>query len=200
MSSETPRYYLTKELSSRTWKDFEKLFLKKSDGGGCWCMIFQRPGPLTKSARGKLTGEQRAARNRQDKKDLVVKRRSHGILVYSDGAPVGWCQYGPKEELPRVDAGRIYTKLSLDNGGKRLWRITCFWVDRKHRNCGVATIALKAVLSSMRKKGGGLVEAYPATLKGFPADWFGILSMFRKEGFEVVAPFGKSNVLVRRTI
>ncbi len=43
-----------------------------------------------------------------------------------------------------------------------------------------------------------MVEAYPATRKGFPADWFGTLSMFQKEGFEVVAPLGKSNVLVRR--
>ena len=163
-------------------------------------MIFHRPGPLPKRETEQLTREQRAARNRQDKQDLVEKGRSHGILVYSDGEPVGWCQYGPEEELPRVDAGRIYMKLSLDNGDKRLWRITCFWVDRRHRNRGVATAALKAALNSMRKKGGGLVEAYPATRKGFPADWFGTLSMFKKEGFEVMGQFGKSNVLVRRTI
>ncbi len=154
--------------------------------------------PLAKTETAKMNKAQRVARNRRDKKALVDKGRSHGILVYTHGEPVGWCQYGPKEELPRIDAGRTYSKLSLDREGNRLWRITCFWVDRKHRNCGVASAALNAVLNSIRKKGGGMVEAYPATRKGFPADWFGTLSMFQKEGFEVVAPLGKSNVLVRR--
>jgi GNAT superfamily N-acetyltransferase len=163
-------------------------------------MIFHRPGPLPKREVEQLTKDQRAARNRQDKKDLVDKGCSHGILVYSHGEPIGWCQYGPGEELPRIDAGRIYKKLSLDGGGKRLWRITCFWVDRRHRNRGAASAGLNAALNSIRKKGGGLVEAYPATRKGFPADWFGTLSMFKNEGFAVVAPFGKSNVLMRRTI
>ncbi len=185
--------YSTRELSSRTWGDFERLFGKKSKGGGCWCMVFQRPKPVTEH----MTKEQRTARNHRDKKGLVETGCSHGILVYSNKEPVGWCQYGPKEELPRIDAGKIYKKLSLDNEGKRLWRITCFWVDRKHRNRGVARAGLKAALNSIRKKGGGLVEAYPATRKGFPADWLGTLSMFKHEGFEAVAPFGKDNVLVR---
>jgi ribosomal protein S18 acetylase RimI-like enzyme len=196
-----PSSYSTRELSSRTWRDFEKLFGKKSKWGGCWCMIFQRPGPLPKSETRKLTKEQRVGRDRKDKKELVERGRSHGILVYSDEEPVGWCQYGLKRELPRIDAGRIYTKLTLDNEeGKRLWRITCFWVDRNYRGRGVATASLKAALKSIKKKGGGLVEAYPAIRKGFPADWFGTVSMFKKEGFKFVAPFGKSNVLVRKTI
>jgi GNAT superfamily N-acetyltransferase len=193
-----PLQYTSRELSTRTWGDFERLFLKKSEQGGCWCMIFHRTG--SQSKREHLTKEQRTARNRRDKKELVAKGCSHGILVYSDGEPVGWCQYGGKDELPRIDAGRIYKKLSLDSGCNRLWRITCFWVDRRHRNHGVATAGLKAALDSIRKKGGGLVEAYPATRKGFPADWFGTLSMFKKEGFALVAPFGKDNVLVRRRI
>lgn len=163
-------------------------------------MILNRPGPLPKREVGRLTKEQRATRNRRDKKDLVGKGCSHGILVYSRREPVGWCQYGPKEELPRIDAGRMYKKLSFDSGSKRLWRITCFWVDRRHRDRGVASAGLKAALDSIRKKGGGMVEAYPAAHKGFPADWFGTLSMFKKEGFEVVAPFGKRNVMVRRTV
>jgi len=39
--------------------------------------------------------------------------------------------------------------------------------------------SLNAALNSIRKKGGGLVEAYPATRKGFPANWFGTVSMFQ---------------------
>jgi GNAT superfamily N-acetyltransferase len=186
-------------LSAGTWGDFEKLFLRKSKGGGCWCMIFHQLGRLPKAEKGGMT-RGRAAKSRREKRALVKKGTSHGILVYANAGPVGWCQYGPREELPRIDAGTIYRRLAIDHNGQRLWRITCFWVDRTHRTQGVARTALAAALESIGKKGGGLVEAYPAKVKGFPADWTGTLSMFRKEGFDVVAPYGKSNVLVRRTV
>jgi hypothetical protein len=42
-------------------------------------------------------------KNRREKRELVEKRGSHGILVYADGEHIGWCQYGPKDELPRID-------------------------------------------------------------------------------------------------
>lgn len=125
---------------------------------------------------------------------------SHGILVYDQNEPVGWCQYGPKEELPRIDAGRKYRKLSLDSGGKKIWRISCFCVDRKYRNSGIATIGLKAALDSIGNSGGGIVEAYPVTHRGALATWFGTVSMFKAKGFRVGAPFGKSNVVMRRAI
>jgi GNAT superfamily N-acetyltransferase len=162
-------------------------------------MVFHQLGTLPKAQKGGMT-RNRVTRSRQNKKALVDEGRSHGILVYSKDEPVGWCQYGPKEELPRIDSGFIYRRLSLDTGGKRLWRITCFWVDRRHRKGGVAGFGLRAALSSIRRRGGGVVEAYPAIRKGFPADWTGTLSMFDKEGFKVVAPFGKYNFIVRRTI
>lgn len=192
--------YMTKELSTRTWHDFEKLFGKPGEWGACWCIYYHRPKPLPRAERERMTLQQRAARNRRDKKGLVLEGESHGILVYSGSDPVGWCQYGLKHELPRIDGGRKYRKLSLGDGGERLWRITCFCVDREHRNQGVAEAGLDAALHSIGRKGGGTVEAYPVTRRGALATWFGTVSMFRRQGFEVVAPFGKSNVVMRRTI
>src|SRR6266436_1992287 len=46
---------------------------------------------------------------------------------------------------------------------KRLWRITCFVVDKNYRKSGVASTALKAALESIGHKGGGLVEAIPVS-------------------------------------
>ena len=191
--------FATRELSKKTWGDFEKLFRKPGEWGACWCVYYQRPGPLSKAETADSTLEQRAARNRKDKKDLVEKGCAHGILVYSRKEPVGWCQYGPKEELRRIDSGRKYRSLHLGSEA-RLWRITCFCVDRKYRKRNVASVGLSVALDSIRKKGGGTVEAYPVTRRGALAAWFGTVSMFRKQGFEVVAPFGKSNVLMRRKI
>jgi len=44
------------------------------------------------------------------------------------------------------------------------------------------------------------VEAYPIKRWGAYQEWRGTVSMFENEGFQVVAPLGKSNVLMRRTI
>jgi predicted GNAT family acetyltransferase len=142
--------------------------------------------------------------NGRDKEALVRKGRSHAILVYEGEIPVGWCQYGTDDELPRIDAGRGYKKVGKPAGTEKLWRITCFFVDRQFRGKGVAKIALKAALQSIRSQGGGIVEAYPVVSKKMAAvpewRWFGTPSMFRREHFTKVAQLGTSGVLMRRVV
>jgi GNAT superfamily N-acetyltransferase len=199
--------YTTKELSTKTWPDFERLF---SQGGGwdfCWCMHFHRAKRSSEMQRLGTRAE-KGARNRKEKKELVKSGRAHGILVYADGEPVGWCQYGPREELPRIDNSRKYRGLEPKNASQRLWRITCFVVHKKYRRRGVGSAALAAALGSIKRRGGGLVEAYP--IKWWLPRTFGnesthgTASMFEKAGFKAVAPFGKtrfsSHVLMRKTI
>jgi GNAT superfamily N-acetyltransferase len=161
-------------------------------------MHYHRPRPLPESQR-LHSKVKRAARNRRQKRKLIENGHSHGVLVYLEGEPVGWCQYGPKDELPRIDNDRNYRGLAPE-GKVKLWRITCFVVHKRHRKRGIATAALKAALRAIEEKGGGLVEAYPMIKWGAYRDWFGTASIFRHEGFRVVAPFGKSNVLMRRAI
>ena len=206
MPSQVPACTI-KELSKKTWPDFARLFSQKNGWDFCWCMYFHRsrswPG-----VSGHCSRAERSARNRRDKKRLVETGSSHGILVYADGEPIGWCQYGSRAELPRIDESPHYRGLVLEADTERLWRITCFVVDKKYRKRGVAGIALRAALESIKKKGGGLVEAYPIT--HFRPGTFGNQStngtatMFEKEGFEIVAPFGitkhRTNVLMRRIV
>jgi GNAT superfamily N-acetyltransferase len=195
--------YATRELSKKTWPDFERLFSKGGGWGFCWCMHFHRPRSLPKNERLHYRA-QRALRNHRQKRELVEKGCSHGILAYSNGEPVGWCQYGPKEELPRIDNSRKYRDVAPEDGVKRLWRITCFVVDKKYRRREVASATLRAALEAIRNRGGGLVEAYP--IAHWKAGTFGnvsthgTVSMFRKQGFKAVAPFGSTNVLMRRTV
>jgi GNAT superfamily N-acetyltransferase len=147
-------------------------------------------------------------RNRREKRELVDKRCAHGILVYADAEPVGWCQYGPREELPRIDNSRKYRVLAREGGTEKHWRITCFAVLKKYRRRGVGSAALKAALEAIRKKGGGLVEAYPISRwesRAFGNEsTHGTASMFQKAGFRTVAPFGStrfsSHVLMRKTV
>ena len=189
--------YTIRELSPQTYADFEVLAAKQ---GGCWCMYYQRPKPI----RRKLSSKQWKGTNRKDKRELVQQGRSHAILVYDGGRPVGWCQYGTRDELPRIDAGRGYRKVGPPVGTQELWRITCFFVDRDYRGKGVAKLALKTALESIKRQGGGIVEAYPVVSKKMAAvaewRWFGTPSMFEKVGFKHVAPLGTSGVLMRRTV
>lgn len=198
--------YTTKELSRKTWPDFVRLFSQGSGWDFCQCMHFHRPRSLPKE-QWLRTRAERGLRNRRQKRELVKQGRAHGILVYAKGEPVGWCQYGRCEELPRIDNKRNYRGLA-PQGKQKLWRITCFAVLKPHRRRGVAKAALRAALESIRRQGGGLVEAYPITRwlsRAFGNEsTHGTASMFRKAGFKLVAPFGatrfSSHVLMRRRV
>src|SRR5438046_9895775 len=121
MSAEFPAEYSTKELSKRTWSDFEKLFLKQGvvgDGWWCWCMHHHVSSYSMPENQQPRTRAQRAVGNRRRKAELVKQGRAHGILVYADGEPVGWCQYGPREERQRTDNSRKYRKLARQSSSR----------------------------------------------------------------------------------
>lgn len=208
MSAQIPSKYSTKELSKKTWPDFEQLFRKRGAGDGwwCWCTYHHH---LSYSTADKNQPRTRAAIspvNRREKRNLVDKGQAHGILVYDNGEPIGWCQYGLKEELPRIDNRQKYRKLATqDITNNKLWRITCFVVERNHRGRGVASTALKAALESIKKNGGGLVESYPVskTDQGSNYLYSGTVTMFEKAGFKMVAPLAEgrtTTVVMRRTV
>ncbi len=188
--------YTTRELSKRTLRDFERLAEKQ---GGCWCMYYQRPSPL-----GRGSANSWKSRNQRDKRALVLRGGTHAVLVFEGKIPVGWCQYGRADELPRIDAGRNYRKVGRPVGGEQLWRITCFFVDRAYRGRGISRIALRAALESIRRQGGGIVEAYPVVSEKMAAvpewRWFGTPGMFKREGFRRVAALGTSGMLMRKLV
>lgn len=148
--------FTTKELSKKTWPDYVRFFSQGNGWDHCGCTAYQgfrAPHHVRKWA------------DKRDwilkvKCDLVERRRAHGILVYDGTEPIGWCQFGPKGELPILDNRRTF-KLFPDDSEEREWKITCFCTHKDYRQQGVAGIALHAALDSIRRKGGGLVEAYP---------------------------------------
>ena len=115
-------------------------------------------------------------------------------LVYEGKTPIGWCQYGSKEELPRIDAGRNYRKVGPPVDAEKFWRITCFFVDKDYRGKGVSKIALKRALESIKQQREGIVEAYAVISKKMAAvpglRWFGTLSMFEEKVSEPLLRLG----------
>jgi len=149
--------YSTRPLSLDTWDDFAGL-VQANNGvwGGCWCMGFHPEG-----VRGATSPDD----NRAAKLAHVRAGTCHQILVYADGACVGWCQYGTPGELPTIKNPKVYLK-ELD----RLpgWRIGCIFTGNGHRGQGVARAAVEGALAAIRESGGGLVEAYPEQAEDRP--------------------------------
>lgn len=195
MDSVEKRYRI-EDLNQTTWDDFEKFFLKYNGvQAGCWCAYYHRSRPTP----GK-TSEEKFKSNHDYKKRLVEEGKSRSILIYLGEEVIASCQYGTREELPRIEMTRRYKDLEQDYKLENIWRITCFFVDVAHRNKGLATMALKYALARIAQEGGGIVEAYPITKKDAVENWFGTVNMYTGEGFEIISNFGKSNVLVRKYV
>ena len=167
--------YAVKPLDASTWPDFAQL-VERHNGvwGGCWCMAFHAEG----------VGHASAAQNRSSKERRVREGRAHAALVYDGEACIGWCQFGPTEELPRVKSRRAYEKGLTELPD---WRITCFFIDRRRRGRGVASAALEGALAEIARLGGGVVESYPSDMADAKlASGFGFntnVAMFERHGF-----------------
>ena len=175
--------FLVKPLDGSTWQDFARL-VEKHNGvwGGCWCMGFHIQGPEPKPH----------PPHRGQKERRVREGRAHAALVYDGSAAVGWCQFGPTEELPGIKHKREYDK---DSPPPPDWRITCFYVDRKHRGEGIALAALEGALDQIAAAGGGVVEAIPEVTDGREAQgrflFSATVELFEQYGFRRVRRVGK---------
>lgn len=155
----------TKELDEATWPDYVRFFSQGNGWDHCGCTAYQ--SFRAPSSIGKWSD--RRDWNLALKRSLLERGLTHGILVYSEAEPVGWCQFGPTDELPLP---RDQRRALLGGGGAgrdrgvddRVWRITCFCTLKQFARRGVAGVALPAALKAIRRRGGGLVEASPVAL------------------------------------
>lgn len=182
-------------LSPETWQDWAALVARMGGvWGGCWCMAFHAEGI---GARG-----QTAEGNRAAKEARVHAGAAHAALVYDGGAVIGWCQYGPTAELPRIRNRKAWDQ---SQPGRPLpdWRITCLFADPARRGQGVAGVALAGALDLIAAAGGGLVESFPddiATRTSAGFLWNGTVSLFLRAGFARDRQIGKTRWVMTRQV
>lgn len=183
--------FTTAPLDGSTWDAFAEL-MERNNGvfGGCWCIGFH-------PERGQRGLDHRAA-----KEDRVRTDRAHAALVFDDrGLAQGWCQFGSPEELPNIKHRRVYDK---EPPPLPDWRITCFYVDTKHRGQGIARAALGGALDQIAERGGGLVEAIPEVTAGRQAHgrflFSATVELFEDYGFTRQRQVGKHAWIVSKAV
>jgi GNAT superfamily N-acetyltransferase len=188
--------YTIRPLSTETWDAFARL-CEKHNGmgfGQCWCTWFH--------PRRKDVGlDEEVEAGMPYKEFLVREGRSHAALVFDGDFAIGWCQYGPPEELPSIFHRKEY-EAGLEFPPD--YRLTCVFVDRDHRRVGVAAIAVQGALDLIAQAGGGVVEAYPQDTAGRKVSASFLYSatrgMFEKAGFDYERPKGKNHCVMRKIV
>ena len=184
--------YTVRTLDASTWDAFSDL-VERNNGifGGCWCIGFH----LDRKPKQQMD-------NRKAKEKLVRTGGAHAALVVDeDGKAQGWAQYGSPVELAGIKHRREYEK---DAPPMPDWRITCIFVDRKHRGQSVARVALEGALDQIAERGGGLVEAISEVTEGREAQgrflFSGTVELFEQNGFERVRQVGKHAWIVSKIV
>jgi GNAT superfamily N-acetyltransferase len=131
----------------------------------------------------------------------ITRRSAPGGASRSRRSVAQAAPLGPADELPRIKRRRAYLE-----GLRALpdWRITCFFVDGRHRRAGVASAALEGALQEIARLRGGTVESYPEDVEGrsVSASFLhnGTVSMFERHGFERTRRLGKHHWVVTRVV
>ena len=117
---------------------------------GCWC---QAP-------RGRAVGygKSQPGVRREALRDQLDEEPPAGMLAYVDGEVAGWCGFGPRPRLPRLEHSKTIPKVD----DLPVWSILCFNVRVGYRRKGVASALLDGVVDSPAL-GRARAEAYRST-------------------------------------
>jgi len=191
--AKSPGNIEVKIFSPADWPILERLFGPKGATGGCWCMWWRRRG-------GKTWAAHRGEPNRRDFRGLVLDGKAHGVLAFAGEEPVGWCNFGPREDFSRLVNSRVLQRKSKADR----WAVTCFFVRAGWRRQGVAHLLLAAATKEAFRLGAGEVEGYPKAYGSAgraPAAfvWTGLPQMFEAAGFSFERAQGSERkIYVRR--
>ena len=141
--------------------------------GACYCMFFPRGGRKNEN-----WGQEPWPENRDDQLHRIEEGKTTGMLAYSGGKVVGWCNATPRAELPGLATGQ-------DEG---IVSVVCFVIAPPYRGHGVAKRLLEGVITHFADQGFRRLEAYPVReAKDEARAFHGTFDLFSRFGFELVS-------------
>jgi len=177
------------QIRSATWETFQTVMGEKGGCGGCWCMLWRLSRKQMDAGMG--------AQNRLAMKAVLESGRSPGLVAFDKDTPIGWIQFAPRSEFPRLATSRILKPIDEQD----VWSVSCFFVHKSHRKQGVSLRLLEAASESARKSGAQILEGYPIEPKKKPYPpvygWVGFADVFRRAGFREIARRSETRPIMR---
>ena len=179
------------------FEDFADVINPNRRASHCWCLSHR----LRAQDIAALGGTDEDARERAARA-LCAEELPPGVVTYRDGTPVGWCNIGPRQDIPRLAASKLIRPVD----DVAVWSIICVVVRGGHRKQGVVGPLIRGAVEWARANGAPAVEAYPVDPPGrmdLTMAFVGTKAMFDAAGFEVIgttdAVASKMPRLVMRT-
>jgi GNAT superfamily N-acetyltransferase len=162
------------KLDSTNIGDFYLLHSESNKMGQCFCTAWWVP---TWDEWDNRTSEQ----NRSLRENLFRDGIYDGYLMYDDDRPIGWCQCGPRDRMPKI---RQTYNLTPD---PEVWAISCFFLLPEYREIGLAQYFLDEIIKNIKSEGVWHLQGFPCRGKNLTADdiWTGPENIFQKAGFNL---------------
>jgi GNAT superfamily N-acetyltransferase len=116
---------------------------------------------------------------------LCERANPPGVVTYLDDQPVGWCNIGPRAEIPRLAGSRLLRPVD----DLPVWSIVCLVVRPGHRRQGVTGPLIEGAVAYAASRGAPAVEAHPVDPAGrmdTTMAFVGTRAMFERAGFRVL--------------
>ena len=112
-------------MTPERFEDFADVINPNRRATHCWCLSHR----LRAKDIGQLAGGDRQLAMRR----LSERANPPGVVTYLDGTAVGWCNIGPRTEIPRLDRSQLIRPID----DVPVWSIICVVVRGGHRKKGV---------------------------------------------------------------
>jgi GNAT superfamily N-acetyltransferase len=152
---------------------------RQPDAPACWCLTYR----VTSAEFNALRGKDRPNRL----KEFFDQDVAPGVVAYVDDEPAGWCAFGPRTEMGRLQRSRTIQQVD----DLPVWSVVCFVVAAKHRRRGIASQMLQGAVDYAQAQGVPALEAYPVDTNGARISgafaYVGTVPLFESAGFVRVA-------------
>lgn len=143
---------------------------------------------------------QKGIKNKLAMKAVFQSGKSPGLVAFDGNKAIGWIQFAPRSEFPRLKTSRILKPVD----DKEVWSVSCFLVHKTHRNQGLSLSLLDAACQHAEISGARILEGYPIEPNKTPYPpvyaWVGFASVFKKAGFEEIARRSETRPIMRKVL
>ena len=180
-TTQTEASWETHPVTPDRFEDFADVINRNRRPTHCWCLSHRLQARQVTELGGTGTEAREKAM-----RALCEREHPPGVVTYLDGTPVGWCNIGPRSEIPRLAESKLIRPVD----DLPVWSIVCVVVRSGFRRRGVTRHLIEGAVAYAAANGAPAVEAHPVDPGDERMDltmaFVGTRSMFEKNGFRVV--------------